>query len=161
MSFIPIDLDSYIRLHLRSNPSENEKVLRIKLESALEAFKNGDKCNCGNDIWIVGSAYDGFKCFQCITGKNHPTGEYEIETAINKVDKFGRRHIDEIDPRKINGIFNDDGYEIKTDQFKKPALCMSCLRNYDPGPEDDIMCNLTRNDQRNKKNFICYEYEKL
>ena len=161
MSFIPISLDDFIEIHLLENLSINEKVLRIKLESAIAAYKNGDKCSCGNDIWVVGAASDGFKCFQCITGRKHPAGDYEIESAIEKVDKFGRRHIDEMDPRKIAGIFDDDGYEIKPDLIRKPNLCMTCLKNYDPGTEDDVLCNLTRHGQKHSTEFICHAYEKL
>jgi hypothetical protein len=161
MSFIPITLDKFIRIHLKQNPLIAEKVLRIKLESAIDAYKNGQKCSCGNDIWVVGTASDGFKCFQCITGRKHPAGDYEIESVIEKVDKFGRRHIDEMDPRKIAGMFDDDGYEIKPDLIRKPNLCMTCLKNYDPGPEDDLLCNLNRYDQRLSNVFNCHEYEKL
>jgi len=161
MSFIPISLDDFIEIHLKNNPSENVKVLQIKLESAIEAFKKGEKCSCGNDIWIIGSATNGFKCFQCISGKDHPAGDYEIESVINKIDKFGRRHIDEMDPRKIAGIFDDEGYELKPDLIKKPSLCLTCLKNIDPGPEEDILCNLNRYDQSKNDKFTCHAYEKL
>jgi len=33
--------------------------------------------------------------------------------------KTERRHIDETDPTKIAGIFDDDGYEINPDMIKK------------------------------------------
>jgi hypothetical protein len=161
MSFIPITLDKFIKIYLKQNPLIAEKVLRIKLESAIEFFKNGEKCSCGNDIWIVGAASDGFKCFQCITGRKHPAGDYEVESVIEKVDKFGRRHIDEMDPRKIAGMFDDDGYEIKPDAIRKPNLCMTCIKNHDPGSEDELLCNLNRYDQRRSNEFICHEYEKL
>ena len=161
MSFIPISIDNYVKIHLKSNPTDNEKVLRVRLEAALDDYQKGVKCHCGNDIWVIGSASDGNRCFTCITGKNHPAGDYEIDSAINKIDKKGRRHIDEMDPTKIAGFFNDDGYEINPDLIKKPSLCLTCLKNYDPGPEDDILCNLNRYDQRNSDNFICHAYEKI
>ncbi|MGB8490414.1 MAG: hypothetical protein WCE64_05100 [Bacteroidales bacterium] len=161
MSFIPISFDDFIKIHAESNPSTNTKVLRIKLESAIEAYRNGNKCSCGNDILIVGAATNSFKCFQCITGKPHPTGEYEIESVIDKVDRFGRRHIDEMDPRKISGIFDDDGYEINPDLIKKPPLCSLCRKNYEPEFEDEIFCNLNRNDQRDNDKFICHSYEQI
>jgi hypothetical protein len=161
MGFVPISIEDFIEIHLESNPLENSKVLRVKLESAIEAYRNGEKCSCGNDLWIVGAATSSFRCYQCITGKPHPAGEYEIESVIDKVDKFGRRHIDEMDPMKIAGLFDDDGYEIKPDLIVKPPLCMTCRKNYDPDLEDDILCNLNRHDQRDSETFVCYAYEKI
>ena len=161
MSFIPISIDDYVKEYMESNPGENEKVLRIRLETALDDFQRGIKCHCGNDIWVVGSASSGNNCFSCITSKDHPAGDYEIDSAINKIDKHGRRHIDEMDPGKIAGIFDDEGYEINPDLIKKPSLCLTCLKNYEPGMEDDILCNLTRYDQNNSDNFSCHAYEKI
>lgn len=71
-----LNLKSYIAT-VEEKLSISEKVLRIKLESAIEAYKNDRKCSCENDIRVVGSACDGFKCFQCITGKKRPAGDYE------------------------------------------------------------------------------------
>jgi len=161
MSFIPISIDKYVIKHLRSNPDENEKVLRVRLEAALDSYKRGVKCHCGNDIWVIGSAQVGNSCFTCITGESHPAGDYEIDTAINKIDSKGRKHIDEMDPTKIAGIFTDDGYEINPDLIKKPSMCLTCLKNLDPGPEDDFLCNLNRYDQSDCDNFKCHSYEKM
>lgn len=159
--FIPVSLDEFIEIHLEANPNENSSVLRIRLESAIDAFRTGKKCTCGNDIWVVGAASNDFKCFQCITGKKHPAGEYEIDSVINKVDKFGRRHVDEMDPRKICGLFDDEGYEIKKDSIRKPSLCITCRKNIYPGLEDEILCNLNRQDQKGSKTFECGAYEKV
>ena len=161
MSFVPISIDKYVKFHLKSNPTENEKDLRIRLKDALNAFKNGKKCHCGNDIWVIGSASVGYSCFSCITGESYPTDDYEIDSAIIKDTKKGRRHINEIDPTKIAGIFDDDGYEINPDQIKMPPLCLTCSKNYVPGPEDDILCNLNRFDQRDSDDFICHEYDNI
>ncbi|MGD0753905.1 MAG: hypothetical protein ABR927_02500 [Bacteroidales bacterium] len=157
----PISIDKYVKIHLKKNPNENEKVLRVRIEAALDDYKNGIKCKCGKDIWVVGSASSQFGCFSCITGRDYPRGDYEIESALDKRDKYGRRHINEMDPRKINGMFDDDGYEIKPDSIKKPYLCLTCLKNIDPDWEEELLCNLNRNDQKNDNEFICYEFEKL
>src|SRR5450759_1586946 len=114
----PIHIDKFVKLHLKKYPNENEKVLRVRIEAALDDYNKGVKCKCGRDIWIVGSVSAPFACFSCITGKDHPRGDYEIDSVLDKKDKSGRRHIDEMDPRKINGIFDDDGYEIDPDSIK-------------------------------------------
>jgi len=159
--WIPISIDKYIKIHLKKNPNENEKVLRVRIEAAFDDYKNGRRCKCGKDIWIVGSASAPFGCFSCITGKEHPSGDYEIDSALEKRDKHGRRHIDEMDPMTIDGMFDDDGYEINPDSIKKPSLCLTCLKNIDPDWEEELLCNLNRNDQANGKEFICYAYEKI
>jgi hypothetical protein len=161
MSFIPISIEKYIKLHLVSNPGENARELRARLNAALDAFDNGIKCECGNDIWVIGSAFTGYRCFTCITGEGHPSGDYEIDTAINKIDRMGRRHIDEMDPSKIGGFFDDDGYEIDPDQIEMPLLCLSCRKHYKPDPEDDILCNLKRIDQNGNSSFNCHSFEEI
>jgi hypothetical protein len=159
--FIPISLDEFIEFHLENNPAVKANVLRIRLESAIDAYRSGQKCTCGNDIWVVGAATNDLKCFHCITGKTHPSGEYEIDSVINKVDKFGRRHVDEMDPGKIWGLFDDDGYEIQRELIKKPSLCLTCRKNTDFDFEEEILCNLNRHDQRDSKTFECGAYETI
>jgi hypothetical protein len=87
MGFIAISIDNYVKKHLDSNPSENEKDLRKRLNSALKDFKNCVKCFCGNDIWVIGSASVGNSCFTCITGESQPDNDYEIDSAIKKERK--------------------------------------------------------------------------
>ena len=85
MGFVAISINVYIKKHLKSNPTENEKDLRKRLNSALLDYKNGVKCSCGNDIWVIGSASVGNSCFTCITGESFPIDDYEIDSAIVKV----------------------------------------------------------------------------
>jgi len=159
MGFIPISINAYIKIHLKNNPTETEKDLRNRLNSALADYKKGIKCSCGNDIWVIGSASVGNSCFKCITGESYPTDDYEIDSAIKKGEnKKGRRHIDDIDPTQIAGFFDDDGYEINTELIKKPTLCLTCINDDDPNEE--MLCNMTRYDQRDEKEFKCFAYKK-
>lgn len=159
MGFIPISIDKYVKKHLKNNPTENEKDLRDRLNTALTDYKNGEKCSCGNDIWVIGSATVGNSCFTCITGESYPIDDYEIDSAIRKSEnKKGRRHIDEIDRTKIAGFFDDDGYEINTDLIKKPSLCITCVN--DDNPNEEMLCNMTRYDQKDDKEFKCFAYKK-
>lgn len=159
MGFIPISIKAYIKKHLKSNPGENEKDLRKRLNSALADYKKGIKCSCGNDLWVIGSAALGNSCFTCITGESYPLDVYEIESAINKRENIkGRRHIDEIPPSEICGFFDDDGYEINTDLIQKPSLCITCLNDDDPNEE--MLCAMTRYDQKDDKEFKCFAYKK-
>lgn len=159
MGYVPISIDKYIKKHLVSNPSDDERDLRKRLNSALNDFKNGVKCSCGNDIWVIGSAFVGNSCFTCITGESYPSEDYEIDSAIVKHgNKKGQRHIDDIDPTKIAGFFDDDGYEINTALIKKPDLCLLCIHDNDPNEE--ILCIMTRYDQQNETEFHCFSYKK-
>ena len=96
--WVPITIDEYVKLHLQKNPNENEKVLRVRIEAALDDYKNGVKCKCGKDIWIVGSASSPFGCFTCISGKDYPAGDYEIDGAFDKKEIDRRRNINIMDP---------------------------------------------------------------
>ena len=159
MPFKKISLQNYIKIHLKSNPSENKANLEKKLKSSLKDHKNGVKCSCGNDIWVIGSAFVGNSCFTCITGESMPTEDYELEGAIKKREnRKGERHIDNMKPTEIHGFFDDDGYEIKTDLIKKPGLCLTCKYNDDPKTE--FLCNMTRFDQQEEGEFICDAYRK-
>lgn len=157
----PISIDKYIKIHLKKNPDDNERTLKMRIEAALDYYKSGLKCHCGKDIWVIGSVSAPFGCFRCITGKDHPRGDYEIDSALDKRDKDGRRHIDEMDPRKINGIFDDDGYEINQKNIKMQPLCLTCIKYYSDDLEEEMLCNLNRHDQADEKEFKCGAYEKL
>ena len=159
MGFVPISIDRYVKKHLKNNPSENEKDLRDRINRALQDYKNGKKCSCGNDIWVIGSASVGNSCFTCITGENFPIDDYEIDSAVKKSDsKKGRRHINDIDPTQIAGFFDDDGYEINTELIIKPSLCLTCINN--DNPNEEMLCNMTRYDQKDDKEFKCFAYKK-
>jgi len=158
MDFVPISIDKYVSMHLKNNPTEDEKDLRKRLHEALTSFKKGIKCSCGNDIWVIGSAYTGNRCFTCITGESFPSDDFEIDSAIiNSENKKGRKHIDSIDKTKISGFFNDNGFEINTDLIKKPSICLTCIN--DDNPKEEILCNMNRYDQRDDKDFICFAYK--
>ncbi|MBC8548764.1 MAG: hypothetical protein H8D23_03850 [Candidatus Brocadiales bacterium] len=80
--FIPISLDEYVKLHLENNPGTSQAEVTETLEDTLRAYKQGGRCNCGNPIWVIGSAFSGIDgCFTCITGEAYPEDDYEIDEA--------------------------------------------------------------------------------
>lgn len=160
MAFIPIHPEEYLDRRLSADSSLKEADLRRRLYQALADHRRGVKCSCGNDIWVLGSAEAGNQCFSCITGKKDPTTEYEIDKALIKREyRQGRRHIDDMDPTKIAGIFDDDGYEINPTLIKKPSLCLSCYFN--SNNDEEYLCDLNRYDQEKGKEFICYRYQQI
>lgn len=76
--FKPISLEEYVELHLRSNPSTDRSDLVKRLRYAMDAHARGARCQCGEPIWIIGSAEVGLSCFTCITGESKPDSDYEI-----------------------------------------------------------------------------------
>ena len=56
-----------------------------------------------------------------------------------------------------SNYFDDDGTAINPNLFPKPQLCLSCKKNEDENEE--ILCNLTRLDQRFESKFKCSAYE--
>lgn len=80
--FTPISLKQYVELHLKSNPGTSREEVTESLTDTLQAYKRGARCNCGNPIWVIGSAFSGFDgCFICITGEAYPEDDYEIDKA--------------------------------------------------------------------------------
>ncbi len=81
--FTPISLGQYVEIHLKSNPGSSREEVTEALTDALQAYKNGTRCsNCGNPIWVIGSAFSGFEgCFTCITSEADPKEDYEIDEA--------------------------------------------------------------------------------
>ena len=81
-SFVPISIDDYAQKHCAGNRGEDRSDLIERLKSALARVRAGERCECGNRIWVVGSAVAGLSCFTCITGEAYPSGDYEIAEAI-------------------------------------------------------------------------------
>ncbi len=52
-----------------------------------------------------------------------------------------------------SGFFRDDGTAINPDLIRKPGLCITCRKDDDP--QEEILCTLTRADQRGEEVFQC------
>ena len=79
--FTLISKDAYVDRFLAANPSERRDDVVARLDDAIAAHKKGERCSCGEQIWIVGSAVAGYACFTCITGEATPDSDYEISTT--------------------------------------------------------------------------------
>jgi hypothetical protein len=53
MGFVPIRLPDYVRSFLKSNPGETAEEVTKRLVSALKAHQAGDRCQCGEPIWVI------------------------------------------------------------------------------------------------------------
>jgi hypothetical protein len=60
-----------------------------------------------------------------------------------------------------SGIYNDDGTYVDVTKLPIPNLCKSCKTFQSDFWEDNLLCNLNRNDQRNEDDFECGAYEQF
>ncbi|GBD88729.1 hypothetical protein BMS3Abin03_02670 [bacterium BMS3Abin03] len=58
---------------------------------------------------------------------------------------------------EINGYYDDDGNKLNPDLIPKPGLCLIC--KLDDNPNEEILCNLNRLDQRDEDEFKCGAFE--
>lgn len=78
-TFTKISINKYVILHKKSNPGTDVAVLKKSLAHFRKLKSEGQTCDCGNPIWIIGSAIAGMACFTCITGESAPCDDYEIK----------------------------------------------------------------------------------
>jgi hypothetical protein len=81
--FIPISIEKYVEKHVAANPGEDRAAIIERLREALEAYKMGETCRCGEPIWVIGSAASEYGCFTCITTEAMPDSDYEIDEACD------------------------------------------------------------------------------
>jgi hypothetical protein len=60
----------------------------------------------------------------------------------------------------INGFYDDDGNKINPELVKKPGLCLLCKKNDEDDSMENILCMITRHDQRNEEEFVCGAFER-
>lgn len=77
--FIPISVEKFVDLFKENNPDMNAEDIKINLKHFKKLKIKGQKCDCGNPIWIVGSAIAGQGCFTCLTGETDNSKDYEIK----------------------------------------------------------------------------------
>ena len=79
--FTPISLDDYIEKVETSGSRSKREGIKRDLMIALERYRAGIKCPCGNPIWVIGSAFSVNLCFSCLTGDEPTSDVYEIDEA--------------------------------------------------------------------------------
>lgn len=77
--FSPISLEDYLNRHMQSNPNEDRAEVKSRIEEYIKYHKEGGRCNCGKEIWVIGSAAAQWPgCFSHITGEGSPDDDFEI-----------------------------------------------------------------------------------
>lgn len=80
--FTPIEIKEFAEMVVKNNPSENKANIMTAITDTLEEVKKGERCKCGNAIWVAGSAFIGNSCFTCITSETDTSEDYEIKEAL-------------------------------------------------------------------------------
>ena len=62
---------------------------------------------------------------------------------------------------EINGFYNDDGTKIDPDSVPVPGLCIICRKHQIDDWDENLLCLMNRNDQRNETDFKCGAFEKI
>lgn len=76
---------------LACNPGTDRSDLMERLRWASKQARAGVRCQCGNPIWVIGSAEVELSCFTCLTGEAQPSEDYELEDAIEVHARFQER----------------------------------------------------------------------
>src|SRR5215212_3494402 len=59
MSFVFISRKEFIDQFLRSNPTVARAEIESGLAHAIDARRRGERCSCGNSLWVAGSGVAG------------------------------------------------------------------------------------------------------
>ena len=78
-NFKPISVDKFFDLYQKNNPDTDTNEIRNNLSNFKTLKLQGQKCDCGDPIWIIGSAISGQGCFTCTTGQTDNSIDYEVK----------------------------------------------------------------------------------
>lgn len=78
-NFIPISINKFVAKQRKMNSDTDVEELKKNLNHFRALKLKGEKCDCGNPIWIIGSAIAGKICFTCLTGETDTSEDYEIK----------------------------------------------------------------------------------
>ncbi len=81
-NFTPISIQKFAAMVAKNNKDEKRENVIKAIKSVLNDVKKGEKCSCGNPIWVAGSALADYSCFTCITGETDASEDYEIDEAL-------------------------------------------------------------------------------
>jgi hypothetical protein len=88
--------------------------------------------------------------------KNNPAKDSPFSNPFEEGDDDDEEYRDE-----MNGFYSDDGTKIDTETVPVPGLCIFCKNYLTDDPEENLLCLMTRYDQRNDKSFACGAFEKI
>ncbi len=83
----------------------------------------------------------------------------------HSIPPFGKEDEDNVDDNDsipfLNGFYNDDGTKMDLGSVPIPGLCIICKKYQLDDGDENILCTLNRNDQRDSNDFKCGAFEKI
>jgi hypothetical protein len=96
------------------------------------------------------------------SGKRQSWFDFKKDWLEKHVRKLIWDEINKFDfQEELNGLYNDDGTKINPDSVPMPPLCVICKHHISGDAEENMLCLLNRNDQRDDTRFKCGMYEKI
>ena len=92
-----------------------------------------------------------------VHGENHP----ELVEVAGLFEKINDQSWPEEFPEIFNGYYNDDGTKIDPESVPIPGLCIICKKYQSDDWEENMLCTLNRNDQRDEPDFKCGMFDKI
>jgi hypothetical protein len=81
-NFTPISIEKFADIVAKNNKDQEKTNIIKQIKSTLKDLESGKLCDCGNPIWVAGSALAGNACFTCITGETEASKDFEIIEAM-------------------------------------------------------------------------------
>jgi len=128
----------------------NDKNLKTKLVNALSNRK--PFANFKRIVESSSSRQAWFDYKQCrLEEQVWEELAHELENLENNQNLYHE---------EINGFYNDDGTKIDPDSVPVPGLCIICRKHQIDDWDENLLCLMNRNDQRNEPDFKCGAFEK-
>lgn len=134
----------------------NIDIVDLPADFPDDAFVNLIQTHWNEEVqYLPISGFD----WECCTGDNNtcPYGEECLGCGPDAIDPDD----EEMPEPFVGGLFNDDGTRIDPLKVPIPELCLRCKSYLSDDWEDNILCTLTRNDQRDEDEFDCGAFEDI
>ena len=83
------------------------------------------------------------------------------EDTKNELFPFDISENDEPYSEDVNGFYDDDGNKIDLNSIPVPSLCIICKKHHIEDWDENLLCLMNRNDQRDEPDFKCGAFENL
>jgi hypothetical protein len=149
MTFEPLESHESFKIMRSFTDSLKDRMLQNRLANALDHRKP-----FANFKFIVENSKHRQDWFDF---KKHYLENYVKELLSMELEKEDSDDYSE----EINGFYDDDGTIIDPDSVPVPSLCVICKSHQVDDWEENLLCLMNRNDQRNEKDFKCGSFEKI
>jgi len=149
MTFEPLESHESFKIMRNFTDSLQDRKLQNRLANALENRK----------------PFANFKFIIENSAKRQDWFDFKKKYLENYVKDLLLMELDEEEnpdfQQEYNGFYDDDGNKINPESVPVPSLCVICKSHQVDDWEENLLCLMNRNDQRNEKDFKCGAFEKI